>query len=102
MQPAWLMEVVTGEAEIRFEGTGESRAPTIRIVIIAGLNRARTIGQLANRSKMITSVIVVGRTNPHSLRIVAFRDVVARVTLLAWLRIARAPDELLRARDAAV
>ena len=51
---------------------------------------------------MVFRVVIVCRANLHSLRIVAFRDVVARVTLFTWLRISCNPNKLLRARDIAV
>src|SRR6266568_4862627 len=51
---------------------------------------------------MVASVIVVGRTNLLSLRLKALRHIVASISLLAWLRVAWAPDELFRASDGAV
>ena len=51
---------------------------------------------------MIARIIVVRAGNLFSPRIKTFCDAVARVTLLAQVRIARTPDKLFRARDVAV
>src|SRR2546429_3848328 len=91
-----------GETEIRIDAPAQLRASAVRFVIIPGLDNAGTVGQLADAPEMIFRVVVVGRANLHSLRVKAFSDGIASIPLFARLRIARAPDELLRAGDAAV
>ena len=98
------MVVVPGKAEVRIEAEAaiHLRAPSIWIVIVANLDYARAVGQLANRTKMVARAVIIRRPNLLTLRIKALRDVVAPVALFTRLRVARAPDELFRARYAAV
>src|SRR6266540_5074217 len=99
MQSTWLMAVMASETKVGVDGADNLRAAAIGIIIIPGLNSARAVSQLANRSQVISCVVVVGRTDLHSLRIEAFRDGVARVTLFARLCIAGTPEELFRTGD---
>src|SRR6266487_3589378 len=96
------MVVMAGESEIGIDTPGQLRPPAIGIVIIAGLYRARAVGQFANRTEMIASVVVICRTNLLALCVKAFRDVIACVPFLTWLRVAKTPDELLGAGRASI
>src|SRR6266498_1728650 len=102
MQSTWLMAVMASETKVGVDGADNLRAAAIGIIIIPGLNSARAVSQLANRSQVISCVVVVGRTVLHSLRIEAFRDGVARVTLFARLCIAGTPEELFRTGHVAI
>src|SRR5437667_11146427 len=51
---------------------------------------------------MITCVVIIGRTCLHPVRIETLRNIIASVTFLAGLGIARIPDKLLRACHGAV
>ena len=77
---------MSSETEIWLHAATYLCSPAVGIVIIAGLHCARAVRHFANRSEMVACVIVVGRTDLHSLRIETFSDVIAPVALLRRLR----------------
>src|SRR6266699_4028068 len=97
MQSARLMVVMARGTEIRVDTTANLCPSSERIVIVAGLNCARAIGQLANRTKMVFSVVVARASDLFSLRIETFCDGIATIPFLRRLWVSGNPHKLLRA-----
>src|SRR5205809_930341 len=99
MQPARLMVIISRESKIGVDAAADPRASTVQVVIVTTLHSAIAVSQLANVSKVIPRVVIIRRADLLALRVEALRYIVARVTLLARLRLPWRPDQLFRASD---
>src|SRR5437667_4380444 len=64
------MVIKARETKARVRVASTTRAPAIRIIIIARANCAAAVGHLADAPEMIASVIIADPTNLLTLRIV--------------------------------